>query len=209
MIRCAVLIAMVPMVAHAFPSARLLSEGDAPKAESAAPATSSSLQDAAPKTSDVGLGELFVKVSAVGVAASATGVVLGAGLGSLSNNLIGAAIPGLLVANLIFPPLVTVLAAVLMGNWNEAGRFGFWLPLAGAFVVNAAAVLITSLVFNIAVGITNPLSLLVYAVIDGVAMSGATVGLMALTETKKVTTVKSFAPGVTDSTFVVLNEVKF
>ncbi|MFT3711098.1 MAG: hypothetical protein QM817_26010 [Archangium sp.] len=202
MIRCAVLIALVPMLAHAFPSARLLSEGDAPKA-------SPSLSDAAPTTSDVGLGELFVKVSAVGVAASATGVVLGAGLGSLSNNLIGAAIPGLLIANLIFPPLVTVLAAVLMGNWHEAGRFGFWLPLLGAFLVNAAAVVVTSLAFNIAIGIANPLSLLIYAVIDGVAMSGATIGLMALTEKKKVTTVRSFVPGVSDSTFVVLNEVKF
>jgi hypothetical protein len=212
MIRCAVLIALVPMLAHAFPSARLLAPEDAPTASPAAaetPAPAPSLADAAPKTSDIGLGELFVKVSAVGVAASATGVVLGAGLGSLSNNLIGAAIPGLLVANLIFPPLVTVLAAVLMGNWNEAGRFGFWLPLGAAFLVNAAAVLITSLAINIAVGIANPLSLLVYAVIDGVAMGGATVGVMALTEKKKVTTVKSFVPGVTDSTFVVLNEVAF
>jgi hypothetical protein len=32
---------------------------------------------------------------------------------------------------------------------------------------------------------------------------------MALTEKKKVATVQSFVPGVSDTTFVVMNEVKF
>ncbi|MBL8909101.1 MAG: hypothetical protein JNM17_00220 [Archangium sp.] len=201
------LAALVPSLAFAAPSARLLSPDDAPaKTEATAP----SLADAASNvSSDIGLGELFVKTSAVAVAASATGIVLGAGLGALSNNLIGAAIPGLLIANLIFPPLITVLSAALMGNWNTKDRFGFWLPLGAAFLVNAAAVVITGLFINVAVGITNPLSMLVFCTLDGLLMSGATVGVMALTEKKKVTTVKSFAPGVTDSTFVVLNEVAF
>lgn len=196
------LAALIPALAWATPAA-----DDAPTAPAAAP----SVADVGLKSasSDLGLGELFVKTSAVGVAASATGIVLGAGLGALSNNLIGAAIPGLLIANLIFPPLITVLAAALMGNWNQADRFGFWLPLGAAFLVNAAAVVITGLFFNIAVGITNPLSMLVFCTIDGLLMSGASVGVMALTEKKKVTTVRSFAPGVTDSTFVVLNEVAF
>lgn len=217
---CALVFA-VPALAFAAPSARLLD--DAPRFVSGSVASSPRLIDQAVAAAEahedchcecdgpprIGYGELFAKTTAAGVFSSATGMVVGAGLGALSNNLIGAAIPGLLIANLILPPLLTVLAANLIGNWDEADRFGFWLPFAGAFVVNAAAVVITGLFFNFAVGITNPLSMVVFALVDGVLMSGATTGLMALGEKKKVSTVRSFAPGVTDTTFVALQEVKF
>lgn len=150
----------------------------------------------------MGYGEHFVKASAVGMASSAAGVVLGAGLGALSNNLIAAAIP-VLLANLFLPPIVTVLVAQLLGNWHSPGRFGFWLPLAGAFVVNAAAYVIASLL--LVVPWTNPVALLLYTLVDGVLMGGTTVGLMHLTQQKdKVTTLPSFAPGVTDTTMVSL-----
>ncbi|MFO0597802.1 MAG: hypothetical protein U0228_21050 [Myxococcaceae bacterium] len=196
-----VALTVVPLAAQAGPSARLLPD-ELPGAGGGESVT-------APAAQGIGFGELFVKTAAVGTAASATGILIGAGLGTLSNNLIGAALPGLLLPTLILSPLITVLAARLMGNWDDADRFGFWIPFAGAFVVNAAAVILTSLVFNVAVGITNPLSLMVFALADGVLMSGATTGLMALTEKKKVSTVRSFAPGVTDTTFVALQEVAF
>jgi len=210
---CWALVVLLPALSLASPSARLLD--DAPKVITGATPRlidqSLAAADAqqAPAKEAIGLGELFAKTYAVSVASSAAGIVLGAGLGALSNNLIGAAIPGLLIANLILPPLLTVLAATLMGNWDQADRFGFWLPLGAAFLVNAAAIIITGLFLPIAVGITNPLSLVVFSLIDGLLMSGATVGVMALTEKKKVSTVSSFVPGVTDTTFVTLSEVKF
>jgi hypothetical protein len=152
----------------------------------------------------IGFGEHFAKTAAVGMGASVTGVLLGAGLGSLSNNLIGAAIP-LLICNLFLPPVLTVLVAMLVGNWEQAGRFSFWLPLAGAFVVNAAAYLIASLVIGVA--FTNPLGLLLYSLVDGILMSGATVGVMHLTEKKQTTMVTSFVPGVSDTMLVPLAKV--
>ena len=157
----------------------------------------------------ISLGELFVKTSAVGVASSAVGVLIGAGLGSLSNNLYVALLTGGLLGNVLFPAVVTVLAEVLMGNWNEPGRFGFWLPFAGALVVNLAVFAVSSLVLNVALAWTNPVSLLLYALVDGVLMSGASTGLMALTEKKPVSTVTSFVPGVSDTTFVGLSKVEF
>lgn len=189
-------------------SARLL--GDAPKAlldtslrllDTAMDATEHHCDCGKP---EMGYGELFAKTSAVGLASSATGVLIGAGLGALSNNLIAAAVP-VLLANLFLPPVLTVLAAVLMGNWDSPGRFGFWLPVLGAFVVNAAAYVLASLV--LVVPWTNPVALLLYTLVDGLLMSGATVGVMALTEKKPTTTVKSFVPGISDTTMVSLVKV--
>ena len=188
-------------------SARLLT--DAPKLMLGA---SPHLLDAALGAADVketavagiGFGEHFAKTAAVGMASSVTGVLIGAGLGSLSNNLIGAAIP-ILLSNLFLPPILTVLAAMLVGNWEQAGRFSFWLPLAGAFVVNAAAYVIASLL--LVVPWTNPIALLLYSLVDGLLMSGATVGVMHLTEKKQTTIVTSFVPGVGDTMLVPLVKV--
>ncbi len=152
----------------------------------------------------IGFGELFAKTSAVGMASSTAGVLIGAGLGSLSSNLIFAALP-VLLANLFLPPVLTVLAAMLMGNWDAPGRFGFWLPVLGAFAVNAVAYVLASLV--LVVPWTNPVALLLYTLVDGLLMSGATVGVMALTEKKPTSVVKSFVPGITDTTFVPLVKV--
>lgn len=188
-------------------SARLLS--DAPKVLLGA---TPRLLDAALAATDVketvaeriGFGEHFAKTTAVGMASSVTGVLIGAGLGALSNNLIAAAIP-VLLANLFLPPVVTVLVAMLIGNWDSPGRFSFWLPLAGAFAVNAAAYVIASLLF--VVPWTNPAALLLYSLIDGLLMSGASVGLMHATEKKTPVTVTSFVPGVTDTLMVPMVKV--
>jgi hypothetical protein len=187
-------LAMLAFSARAVPhGARLLD--DAPRAFLA------SAPQLIEKPGALGYGALFTKTTAVGMVASTAGVLIGAGLGSLSNNLIAAALP-VLLANLFLPPVLTVLAAVLMGNWNDAGRFSFWLPVAGAFAVNAATYIIASLFF--VVPWTNPVALLVYTLIDGLLMSGATVGVMALSEKKPPVTVTSFVPGVSDTTFLPL-----
>lgn len=180
----------------------------------------SALADDAPRLADVSsarlvpdvappvqYGSLFAATSAFGFTASVTGVLVGAGFGALSNNLFGALLPGALLGNLLLPPLITALSAVLVGNVDGV-RFTAWWPLLGAFVANAAVYLLTSLVLPIAVSFANPGTLLLYALVDGLVMAGATTGVMALTEQKPVSTVRSFAPGVTDTTFVALSTVQ-
>ena len=163
------------------------------------------MNGAVPAVAGIGFGEHFGKTAAIGMASSVTGVLIGAGLGMLSNNLIAAAIP-VLLANLFLPPVVTVLMAMLIGNWDSPGRFSFWGPAAGAFVVNAAAYVIASLF--LVVPWTSPIALLVYSLVDGVLMSGVSVGIMHLTEKKKApATITSFVPGVSDTAFVALTRV--
>lgn len=184
-------------------SARLL--GDAPKVLlTATPRLLGAADVKDTVTKRMGFGEHLAKTAAVGVASSMTGVLIGAGLGVLSNNLIGAAIP-VLLANLFLPPVVTVLVAMLLGNMNAPGRFGFWLPLAGAFAVNAAAYVLASLLF--VVPWTNPAALLLYSLIDGLLMGGATVGIMHAAQKKETLTVTSFVPGVTDTVMVSMVKV--
>lgn len=191
-------------------SARLLTDaptvllGATPRLLDAALAATDVKDTAVPAVAGIGLGEHFGKTAAVGMASSVTGVLIGAGLGMLSNNLIAAAIP-VLLANLFLPPVITVLMAMLIGNWDSPGRFGFWGPAAGAFVVNAAAYVIASLF--LVVPWTSPIALLVYSLVDGVLMSGVSVGIMHLTEKKAPATITSFVPGVSDTAFVALTRV--
>lgn len=154
----------------------------------------------------IGFAEHFTKGAAIGVGSTVLGALVGAGLGALSNNLI-VSVLAVGLSNLFIPPILTVLLAQLVGNWDSPGRFGFWLPLAGAFVVNAALYLVTS--FVLAVPWTNVAALLLYSLADGVLMSGASVGLMHLTQQPKVAppTVTSFVPGVSETTLVPLVKV--
>lgn len=188
-------------------SARLLSDAPQTLVGAGAVSASSLLGSTDLKTAplpEVTFAVHFTKTTAVGMASSVVGVLLGAGLGSLSNNLVAAVIP-VLLSNLFLPPVVTVLAAMLIGNWDSPGRFGFWLPLAGAFAVNAAAYVLASLAF--VVPWTNPAALLLYTLVDGLLMSGASVGLMHLTEKRPATTVASFSPGITDTVLVPVMKV--
>jgi hypothetical protein len=154
----------------------------------------------------VAFGSLFLKTAGVGVLASTSGILIGAGLGMLSNSLVFAALP-LLLANLFLPPVVTVLVAMLMANGVDSRRFGFWLPALGAFAVNAVAFLFASLV--VAVPWTSPAALLAYVLVDGLLMGSATVGVMALTEKKPMVVVKSFVPTLSDTSFVSLMKVSW
>ncbi len=159
--------------------------------------------EAAPQ--QVGYGAIFAATSAIGFTASVTGVLLGTAFGSLSNTLMGALLPGALLSNLLLPPLFTALSAVFIGNLHGE-RFTAWWPLLGAFAVNAAVYVLASFALPIAIG-ANAGTLLLYALVDGVVMAAATTGVMALVEQKPVATVRSFVPGVTDTTFVALSTV--
>lgn len=154
-------------------------------------------------------GVHFAKTLGVGVASSATGVLLGTLFGTLSNNLIWAAIP-VLLSNLFVGPVVTALVAMLLGNDGAPGRYGFWGPAGVAFVLHAALYVILSLLPQFAVPWSNPVALLLYSLVDGLLMTGGSVGLMHLTEKKAETTsIQSFVPGVSDTQFVALTKVGF
>lgn len=191
-------------------SARLLNDaptllmGATPRLLDAALAATDVKDSAVPAVAGIGFGEHFGKTAAIGMASSVTGVLIGAGLGMLSNNLIAAAVP-VLLANLFLPPVVTVLMAMLIGNWDSPGRFSFWGPALGAFAVNAAAYVIASLFM--VVPWTSPVALLLYSLVDGVLMSGVSVGLMHLTQKKAPATITSFVPGVSDTAFIALTRV--
>lgn len=205
------LVPLALLASSALAQTRSATLSDAPKALLAATPrlldaalAATDVKEAAPAVAGIGFGEHFGKTAAIGMASSVTGVLIGAGFGMLSNNLIAAAVP-VLLANLFLPPIVTVLMAMLIGNWDSPGRFGFWGPVAGAFVVNAAAYVIASLLM--VVPWTSPVAVLLYSLVDGVLMSGVSVGIMHLTEKKAPATITSFVPGVSDTQFVSLTRV--
>jgi len=157
-----------------------------------------------PQKAGIGFGEHFGKTSAIGVASVTAGSLIGAGFASLGITLAGPVI-GMLF-NVFLAPIVTTLMAQFIGNYASPGRFGFWLPLLGAFVVNLGAFLLTS--FVIGVAWSNPAGMLVYSLITGLLMSFTSVGIMHLTETKVAApTITSFVPGVTDTQFIPLAKV--
>jgi hypothetical protein len=165
-------------------------------------------QVAAALTPAPSFGVHFAKTFAVGVGASATGVVVGNLLGRLSNNLYAALLPAAL-SNLFIGPVLTVLAAVLIGNDGAPGRYGFWGPLGVAFGLNLVQFVVVSLFFD-AVAWSNPVAMLLYTLVDGLLMSGGSVGLMHLLEKRPtVTTLPSFVPGISDTQFVSMTKVEF
>lgn len=157
-----------------------------------------------PQPSRMSFGEHFGKTSAVGVASVVTGMIIDAGFSSLGITLAGP-IVGMLF-NVFFAPIITTLVGQLLGNADSPGRFGFWLPLLGAFVVNLGAFLLGSFVLGVAW--SNPAGMLAYSLITGLLMSFTSVGLMHLTETKVAApTITSFVPGVTDTALIPLAKV--
>jgi hypothetical protein len=155
-------------------------------------------------TSTVTLGDHFARTLLAGIFSSTAGVLTSVAVGALSNSLLGAALPVLLI-QLLLPPVLTTLAALFFGNFRDPGRFSFWLPALGTFLLHGALFVVTSLAFVLPW--SNPISLLAYTVIDGVLMSGSSVGLMHLFQrsaASKVSTLRSFVPGVTDTNVVSL-----
>lgn len=193
------------MATHAVAMPRLLD--DAPRKLASATLTAADSAITNPALEGMGFGEHFGKTSAVGVVSVMGSTLIAAGIGSLGISLFAGPLIGLLV-NLFLPPILTTLMAQLIGNWDTPGRFGFWLPALGAFAVNLAAYLIVSLAFTGALAWTNPAALLVYSLVTGFLMTGASVGIMHATQTKVAApTITSFVPGVTDTSLVPLVKV--
>jgi hypothetical protein len=190
-------------------AARLLDGADVPAA------AGESKLHLVPVASDVlgpadgpGFGEHFIKTFSVSILGASAGAVVGTAFGSLSINL-GVTAVGALLPNLLIGPLVTVIAALLVGNEGAlTGRFSFWGPLGVATLVNAATYVIASLF--LVVPWTNPAVLLLYSLVDGLLMTGGSVGLMHLTAPKASAAVlPSFVPGVSATQVVSLGKVDF
>lgn len=135
-------------------------------------------------------------------------IYLGQWFGSLSNSIIGAAIPTFLCLGLI-PPLITTLAAWAVGNWHEWGTYRFWPAAGAAFVVNALALVVAGFagVNTLSVG-----SVLLFALVDGLFMSGAATATMRLWPLKQppnASTVSMRDPVVGPTYVVRLSEVSF
>jgi hypothetical protein len=142
------------------------------------------------------------------VFASTAGVLIAVPLGALSNALLGQ-LPALLV-QLVVGPALTALSAWLIGNHADPGRFGYWGAFGTTFLVHLATFVVTALALPIAVPWSNPVALLLYSLVDGLLMTGTSVGFMHLFPRRPpASVVSSFVPGVSDTTFVPLSTVSF
>src|SRR5438105_588012 len=95
-------------------SARLLADEVPSSIEPAAPSPTVELT---PKKESVDYGIQFGAGALAAVISVPASFYLGTALGSLSNDLIGAAIPTLLCIGLL-PPLAITLTTWIVGNWN-------------------------------------------------------------------------------------------
>lgn len=205
------LLALLPLsgLAHGR-AARLLDAADVPLAMASVPA---SLVPLVPQAAEVELeaptyGVHFIKTYGVSVVGVGAGLVVGFGLGKLSTNLIVTALATLL-PNLLIGPALTVLAAMMVGNGGSLeGRYGFWGAFGVAALLNAAAYVVSSLFLS--VSLENPVGLVLYLLVDGLLMTGGSVGLMHLLQPKPVSAVvPSFVPGVSDTQVVSMGKVEF
>jgi hypothetical protein len=188
-------------------SARLLTD-DAPLVAALAPSAAALAMHAADEVAAQhddrpSFGLHLAKTFPVGVLSSAVGVMVGTLLGPLSNNLIVALLP-VALGQLIVPPVLTVLAAMLFGPEGS----GFWLPLAPTFVLHAAATVIAWLLLTVSV--SNPVSMFLFSVVDGLIMSASSVGMMQLLAKRPpATALPSFVPGVTDTQVASMMKLEF
>lgn len=137
-----------------------------------------------------------------------TGFAVSNLLGTLSNNLIWAALPGL-VAMTFIAPTITTLVSWLYGNWHASDGFkpfGFWLPWLSSLGVHIVSMVIAGFL-GATIGV--PATLFVMGAIEGLVMSGAVVGTMHLTERKREAgvAIQSFVPGVTETRMLSLAKV--
>lgn len=118
---------------------------------------------------------------------------LGQWLGSLSNNLIGAAVPTLLVIGLLPPALVT-LATWIAGNWNQSGTYRWWPAFIATTLINAG-MLVAAGYLGVSVGVLA--KVIVYTLIQAVVLPGTATAVMRvwpLKEPAVVTSSDRFAP---------------
>ena len=190
-------------------AARLLMEDDLPAAAAAAPSV---LTPTTTVNEPPSFGVQFGIASAAGFIGVPLGFLLANALGNLNIYLIPTAIFGLLPMGLVAPAF-TALAAWLFGNWkltDADGRFSFWLGFAAAAIVHIAATVIAGFVGVSLAGIPG---LILFSVIDGVAMGGAAVGTMRFFRKPPAATASallpSFVPGVSATSVMPLTTIPF
>ncbi len=147
---------------------------------------------------------------ATGFVAVPFGQWLASAVGNLSVNLIGTAIPALLIMGLLAPALTTA-AAWLYGNWRFLGSghtpFPFLVPWLAATAVHIAALVVGGFL-----GVSLfPGILFTFAVVDSLLLSGTSVGFMHLLQRKPVTavTIGNTVPGLSATHFVPLASASF
>lgn len=201
-------LALLSMQASA---ARLLLPEDLPAATGPA-----SVVTPEPAVVDPSLGKApsfgvhFGVAAGVGAVGVPLGFLLANLLGNLNIYLIPTAIFGLVPMGLV-APVMTALAAWMFGNWNlreSDGRYSFWLGFAAAAIVHIAATVVAGFLGVSLAGIPG---LLLFSVVDGVAMSAATVGVQRFFRRPPAAAVelRSFVPAVSATTFVPLSSVSF
>jgi hypothetical protein len=161
----------------------------------AAPTAASALSKSTGTTA--AWGWQFAAGTAVGILAVPGSLYLAEAFGSLSNNLIGAAIPALLCMGLI-PPLLITLATVLVGNWTAPGTYKFWPAFLANLVINGA-----SLAIGAALGLTVGVfgKVLLYTLVQAVLQSGVSTGLERLWPNEKPTVIANH-DAIAPTTFV-------
>jgi len=137
--------------------------------------------------------------SAVAIIAVPGSLYLGSWLGSLSNDLYGAAIPVLLSIGLI-PPLAITAITVLVGNWGNGGKYRWWPAFLATLVINGASLAIaaygglSTLVFG---------RVVVYTLAQAVLQPGAAVLLERAWPKMQPTVIETSSDPVAPRTFMV------
>ncbi len=192
-------------------SARLLAPNDAPTSSGA---STMSLAPTAASTSSMMKAPAsvwFMRGATAGVAIAAVPLSLWftSVIGNLSNNLIAAAVPSLLLMGLL-APTITALISWVMANTNmpEGQRVGFWLPWLGSVVVHCALLVVGGF---LGLSIGAPAGLMLFSVIDGIAMSFAVTGIQQLAgrSVSAVSVIETHSPGETAMNVVSLSNVAF
>ncbi len=185
---------------------------ETPLVPQAQPASSSgpSLAAALDGNQPPSFGAHFAVAAGAGAVGAPLGLLIGLGLANLTIVQLPALVLALLPIGFVAPTL-SALAGWLFGNWNltdRDGRYRFWLAWGATTVIHIAATVI-----GVAAGLTlaNLGGVLVYALVDGAAMSAAGVGTMRLFRAapKPLAVIPSFVPSVSATTLVPLSSFAF
>ena len=158
----------------------LATSSDAPVAEPATPAPVvepapvaplAEPQLAAEVSKPVGWDVQYSAGSLAALVAVPASLYLGQFFGTLSIDLIWAAIPTLLSIGLI-PPIAVTAATVIVGNWNDPGRYRWWPALLVTTVINGASLAIGA-PLGLSAGVFG--RVLVYTLVQAVLQPGAAV----------------------------------
>jgi hypothetical protein len=206
-----VALAVLALPSSAF-AARLLLPEEVPAAASAATASPPSATVAAERHDPPSFGVHFAVAAGVGVVSAPLSLLLANALGNLSISLIPTAILGLVPMGLV-APVLTALAGWLFGNrtlTDADGRFSFWAGAGAAFVVHVVALVIAGFA---GVSLTGIPGLLLFSLLDGAAMGGASVGAMRFfrktPQPVAVLELPSFTPTVSATSVVPLSTIPF